>query len=198
MSNRKKNNTNKKNKVLAQNNKRKINPISTGIIVVLVAAIAVFIFNSLGAQNNGTGAASISSSQFSNSQTAAPRIQKAVYTTVNAVDGAVSLDTSLFTDGQAKYFSYDSSGKTVNFFVLKSSDNVLRAAFDACDVCYAAKKGYRQEGDIMVCNNCGQQFPSVRINVEKGGCNPAPLERNIINDKLVLNVSDIETGKRFF
>ncbi|MDA3809474.1 MAG: DUF2318 domain-containing protein [Spirochaetaceae bacterium] len=189
---------NKKSNVLKQNSKKKLNPISTGIIVVLVAVLAVLIFNNLGAKENGTRASSISSGQFTNSQASAPKPRKAVYTTITPTDGLVSLDTSLFDDGQARYFTYDASGKTVNFFVLKSSDNVLRAAFDACDVCFSAKKGYRQENDLMVCNNCGQQFPSVRINVEQGGCNPAPLERNIVDDKLLLNVSDIESGLRFF
>ena len=193
MSNHKKN---KKDKVLAQN-KRKANPLSLAIIVVLVAVIAITIFNSLG-ENKAAEATAISSSQFSNSQQAAPKPTKAVYNTVEASDEVVSLETSLFDDGKAKYFTFNTSGKMVNFFVIKSSDDVLRAAYDACDVCYAARKGYRQEGDIMVCNNCGQQFPSVRINVEKGGCNPAPLERKIVGDKLVLNVSDIDLGKRFF
>lgn len=143
-------------------------------------------------------ATAISSYQFSNSQPAVNKTTQTNYAVVDEIDGKVTFETTQFENGQAKYFSYETSGRTVNFFVLKSSDNVLRAAFDSCDVCYAAKKGYRQEGDLMVCNNCGQKFPSELINVEQGGCNPAPLERNIVGDKLVLNVSDIETGLRFF
>ena len=75
---------------------------------------------------------------------------------------------------------------------------MVRAAFDACDVCYAAKKGYRQEGNFMVCNNCGQKFISTRINEVRGGCNPAPLERKIVGDKLVIATADILTGARYF
>ena len=190
-------NNNKKNKVIAQNSKKKLNPLSTGIIILLVAVIAVMVFNSLGSKKSAE-AVSISSNQFTHSQPAALKPTKPIYTSVTAVDGEISLDTSLFDDDQVKYFTYETSGKKVNFFVIKSSDNVLRAAFDACDVCFSAKKGYRQEGDLMVCNNCGQKFPSVRINVEQGGCNPAPLERKIIQDKLVFNVSHIESGLRFF
>ncbi len=203
MSNNKKQNNsvsynNKKNIVLEQNRKKKLNPILIGTIIFLVAVIAILIFNSLGAKKNGVVVTKSSSGQFSNTQPILPTSQKRAYTTVDQVDGLISLDTSLFNDGQAKYFSYRTSGKIVNFFILKSSDNVIRAAFDSCDVCYAAKKGYRQKGDMMVCNNCGQQFPSGRINDEKGGCNPAPLERNIVSGKLVINVSDIESGLRFF
>jgi uncharacterized membrane protein len=50
----------------------------------------------------------------------------------------------------------------------------------------------------MVCNNCGQRFPSERINVEKGGCNPAPLDRTVDGSDLVIKINDIEGGKKYF
>ena len=62
-------------------------------------------------------------------------------------------------DGKAHFYSYDAGGTQVKYFVLKSSDGKVRAAFDACDVCFAQKKGYQQEGDEMVCGNCGQPLP---------------------------------------
>jgi uncharacterized membrane protein len=75
---------------------------------------------------------------------------------------------------------------------------VVRAAFNACDVCYAAKRGYTQDGDVMVCMNCGRRFPADQINVLQGGCNPAPLERAIDAGDLVLRVDDIVRGSRYF
>ena len=126
-------------------------------------------------------------------------------TVANSIGGplgagtGVTVPVSTLDDGKAKYFSYKApSGKTVKFFVLKSSDGVVRAAFDACDVCYQNKKGYRQEGDFMICNNCGQRFTSTRINEVRGGCNPAPLDRQVMGDKLVIAVADILTGERYF
>ena len=114
-------------------------------------------------------------------------------------DKTVSFPVSLFDDGRARYFKFDSpSGMQVRYFIMKSSDGVIRAAFDSCDVCWTANKGYRQEGDFMVCNNCGQRFPSVKINVVKGGCNPAPLNRSIQGDKLVIKVADIIEGGNFY
>jgi uncharacterized membrane protein len=105
----------------------------------------------------------------------------------------------LFDDGRAKHFQYDTEdGTTIKYFVLKSSDGIIRAAFDACDVCWPAGKGYYQAGDVMVCRNCGRQFASVRINEVKGGCNPAPLRRTLADNKLVIQVSQILTGKRYF
>jgi len=109
------------------------------------------------------------------------------------------IPVSKINDGKAHFYKYSSlTGKTIRFFVLKSKDGIFRAAFDACDVCFEAKKGYRQEGDYMVCNNCGMKFSSTRINEEKGGCNPAPLERHIEDGYLVIKNSDIEKGARYF
>jgi uncharacterized membrane protein len=113
-------------------------------------------------------------------------------------DGAVRLPVSTFDDGQARWYTYPAGPKEIEFFVLKSSDGIIRAAFDACDVCFLAKKGYRQEGDDMVCNNCGQRFPSKLINEVRGGCNPSPLERTIEGDELVIKVEDILAGADYF
>lgn len=119
---------------------------------------------------------------------------------VQATSKEISFPVKLFADGKARYFKYDApSGIQVRYFIMKSSDGTIRAAFDSCDVCWAANKGYRQEGDVMVCNNCGQRFPSVKINEVKGGCNPAPLNRKVSGDKVIIKISDIiEGGGRYF
>ena len=111
----------------------------------------------------------------------------------------VTHPVEIFRDGKARHFEYNTGdGYTVRYFVLKSSDGVLRAAFDACDVCWPENKGYFQRGDYMVCRNCGRKFASIKVNEVKGGCNPAPLERSVVGEKLVIQMKDIELGKRYF
>jgi uncharacterized membrane protein len=117
---------------------------------------------------------------------------------VKAVNGKINIPLSDLNDDKAKYFRYKFSDTTVDFFVVRSSDGVLRAAFDSCDVCFREKKGYTQNGDLMVCNNCGQTFPTNRINIEKGGCNPAPLDRKVVGEKLVIDIVDLYAGKKYF
>ena len=111
---------------------------------------------------------------------------------------SVSFPASLFEDGKARHFEHVDGKHTIRYFVLKSSDGILRAAFDACDVCWPAGKGYYQEGDSMVCRNCGRRFASVLVNEVKGGCNPAPLNRTIDNGQLVIQVKDIIEGRQYF
>jgi uncharacterized membrane protein len=82
-----------------------------------------------------------------------------------------------FIDGLAKHFHYQHGNITIRYFILRSHDGVIWAAFDACDVCWPAGKGYYQDGDHMVCRNCGRRFASIMVNEVQGGCNPAPLTR---------------------
>ena len=110
----------------------------------------------------------------------------------------VSFPVSLFDDGKARHFEHADGNMTIRYFVLKSSDGIIRAAFDACDVCWPAGKGYYQEGDKMVCRNCGRRFASVLVNEVKGGCNPAPLNRNLENGNLIIQVKDILDGRQYF
>lgn len=117
---------------------------------------------------------------------------------VTAEDGVIRLPAADFADGKARFYTFQGSKQTIPFFVLKSSDGVIRVAFDACDVCFPAKRGYRQEGDEMVCNNCSSRFPSTSINEVSGGCNPAPLVRVVQGDELIIKVRDIEAGAKYF
>lgn len=120
-------------------------------------------------------------------------------TTAARVSGdVVSLPATHFDGGKAHYFEHQHGSITIRYFVVKNADGVLRAAFDACDVCWPAGMGYAQDGAFMVCRNCGQRFHSTKVNEVKGGCNPAPLERRVENGMLVIRVSDILEGQTYF
>lgn len=120
-------------------------------------------------------------------------------TDLGSAGGDVELPATMFGDGMAKHYRYTTaSGQQIAFFVIRSNDGVIRAAFDACDVCFRARRGYRQVGDQMLCNNCGKLFRSTDINVVQGGCNPAPLERTLTGDKVVLRAADLSQGAAYF
>jgi uncharacterized membrane protein len=156
--------------------KRNRLPIFVGIVVAILIAGAAVIYANLSGDN-----------------------PSAVASAPAATDStSVSFPASLFEDGKARHFEHVDGKHTIRYFVLKSSDGILRAAFDACDVCWPANKGYYQEGDSMVCRNCGRRFASVLVNEVKGGCNPAPLNRTMDNGKLVIQVKDIIEGRQYF
>ena len=113
-------------------------------------------------------------------------------------DGTIKFPSADFSDGKAKFYRFKGQSGPIDFFVVRSHDGVIRSAFDTCDVCYKALKGYRQEGDDMVCNNCDQRFKTDMINVVKGGCNPAPLKRQQASEAVVIAANDIEAGAWYF
>jgi uncharacterized membrane protein len=101
-------------------------------------------------------------------------------------------------DGKAHFYSAKVDGVTVKYFLLKTPDGVVRGAFDACDVCYPEKKGYRQDGNFMICVNCGQKFPLARVGLVKGGCNPHPLEHKEEGGKVVISEDALRDGLKYF
>ena len=120
------------------------------------------------------------------------------YETVEPVDDVVTIPVADVDDGMAHHFQLKKDGFEVKFFLLQSNDGVIRAAFDACDVCFREKKGYSQDGDFMICNNCGMRFHESRINVVKGGCNPSPLARTYDENVVTITVRDIMAGRGYF
>jgi len=116
---------------------------------------------------------------------------------VETADG-VRIPLKTLDSGKALFLSLESEGRQLYYFALKSRDGVYRAALDACDVCFRTNRGYRQEGEQMVCNNCGQKFACDKIGEVKGGCNPHPLARGIEGQYLVIKTADIVAGKDYF
>lgn len=105
----------------------------------------------------------------------------------------------MFADGRARFYRYVTAvGHEIRFFVLKSPDGVVRAAFDACDFCFRERRGFRQVGDNLICNKCGQASLSQHVNVLKGECNPAPLERTVESDRVIVRAAALEQGGSYF
>lgn len=120
-------------------------------------------------------------------------------TEVKSQNGAFVFPVSAFTDGKAKYFEYKRSpSEWIRFFVVKSTDGVIRAAFDACDVCFRHKKGYVQQGNFLVCVNCGLKFRTDKVNEVTGGCNPSALRRVVQGDRVIIDRQDVLAGLRLF
>jgi uncharacterized membrane protein len=100
----------------------------------------------------------------------------------------------------AKFYSYDFNGVTVRYFAIKDKQGSIHVAFDACDVCYEAKKGYKQDGDVMQCINCGRTFSITSIGTENtaGGCWPSFLPMNIDGNDVVIKLADLEAKGYMF
>jgi uncharacterized membrane protein len=118
---------------------------------------------------------------------------------VKPVNGVVTIPLSKVTDGKAHFYRVTDGGKEIGFFLVKGADGALHTAFDTCDVCFQEKKGYVQQGDFMICKNCNKKFAIVRIGPHAiGGCNPTYLPHKESAGSIVITLSDLKTGARFF
>lgn len=122
--------------------------------------------------------------------------------TVNAQ--SVSHPVSSITT-TAKHFSYTyilspTQKKELEYVIVKASNGEIKTVFNACDVCYAAHKGYSQNGTELRCNNCGNRFPIDGLGIKNtgGSCNPGYLPHTIENGNVVIQVADLIVGAYFF
>jgi uncharacterized membrane protein len=81
------------------------------------------------------------------------------------------------------------------------SDGDVHAAFDACEMCYSKKIGYRQEGEMMICISCPNEKYAINDLGTKntaGKCWPSYLPIKINEDYVIIEKSDIEQKKWMF
>jgi len=112
-------------------------------------------------------------------------------------DSFINIPLSDVTN-KAKWYEYDFGGNKIRFFAVKADDETVKTAFDACDVCYTYKKGYRQEGDYMICNNCGNRYPIDGLGTENkipGGCWPGYLPSVVQGENIIIKKSDLENNQ---
>lgn len=113
---------------------------------------------------------------------------------VDIINGEAKINASDLQTGIAKYYNTKmTGGKTIYFFVVKDKEGKYRTAANGCQVCYGARMGFRQEGNYMVCNTCGNKYPMEKIATEKGGCNPGPINPDLAvkKGKIIIEESDI-------
>lgn len=105
------------------------------------------------------------------------RKQRNKYLTVKAnEDNNIILDTSNITS-TTTFVNYDDEGIIIQFILARGTDNKVRIALNTCQVCNPSPKAYFiQKGEYLVCQNCGTKFHINKIGIEKGGCNPTPVE----------------------
>ena len=114
-------------------------------------------------------------------------------------DGTVAIDLAGLEPRQVRFYRFlNTSNQEVKFFVGRDAEGHLQVAFDANEVCAKGKRGYRSEGDWVVCNKCDKAFRLAEVNAGGGGCKPVPIAFREADDQLVLAESEILKGWRLF
>ena len=171
---------------------------TTILIGILTGTMAILIS---GCSNNSSSQSIKNTSTSANTQAASSENTTASDIATTAVDSAESV-TSIKKDGYlaipiaglsqtASFYKADLDGTEVELVALKDSKGNLRTAFNACQVCYSSGRGYyRQEGEYLVCQNCGNSFTIDQVGIASGGCNSWPIldsDRTVTDDEIQIS-----------
>ena len=121
------------------------------------------------------------------------------YPTVIPQNGHVCIPLATINDGGVHFFTFKHEGKNVNFFVRTDGAGRLQAHFDACYSCFKYKMGYIHEGDQVVCIACRIGYDLADVVWDYiGACAPINLKSRVEDQRMVIKLSWLEKGSRFF
>jgi high-affinity iron transporter len=103
-----------------------------------------------------------------------------------AQNNQVRIPLSELTDQSLHFYTADVNGTVVRFLVIHQINGNYATALDACQIC--GRNGYRQEGQNIICRNCGASIyvPSIG---EHGGCNPIPVKSTVAGGEVIVDLS---------
>ncbi len=102
----------------------------------------------------------------------------------------------------ARFYPYKAGKTNMEVMAVKASDGTIRTAFNTCQICYDSGRGYyKQQGDELVCQNCGNRFRLDQIEKIEGGCNLVPIleENKTLDDaSIIISQAFMEDNKGLF
>ncbi len=102
----------------------------------------------------------------------------------------------------ATFYPVKVDGVLVEILALRAPDGTVRTALNTCQVCYSSGRGYYvQQGDVLVCQNCGNRFKASQVELIKGGCNPVPITAELKTetaDTITIARAIMEQARPFF
>ena len=178
------------------------------LIIMGVAVISMFALigcssaskNSADTTNNATGNSSNNSSN-SNKEDNKESKTEATNKDASNIVPAIEINKSEISN-KVKFYPYESNGIKMEVLALKANDGTIRTALNTCQVCYSSGKGYYvQEGNELVCQNCGNRFSADMVGKAKGGCNPVPISDTSKADdgtKITIDKNYLDKNKAYF
>jgi high-affinity iron transporter len=106
--------------------------------------------------------------------------------TLVAENNQVRIPLSELTDQSLHFYTADMNGTVIRFLVIHQMNGDYSTALDACQIC--GRAGYRQEGQNIICRNCGASIYAPSIG-EHGGCNPIPVKSTVAGGQVIVDLS---------
>lgn len=118
-----------------------------------------------------------------------------LYTTVTPdSNGNIIIDKDSISS-TASYYNYQSGNTIIQLIGIATDSGEKRLAFNTCQSCNPSPQAYyQQQGDLLICQNCGFDFVSEDVGAVAGGCNPMPLEQLTDEDgQFIIPASYLDT-----
>ncbi|HEV7667802.1 MAG TPA: Fe-S-containing protein [Thermoanaerobaculia bacterium] len=114
-------------------------------------------------------------------------------------DHVVSIDVAKLAPLQVRFYRFlNPANQEVKFFVGRDGGGTIQVAFDASEVCFKTKRGFKAQGDWVVCNKCDKSFRLAGVNNGHGGCEPVQLAHRVVGNRVLIAEQDVLTGWRYF
>lgn len=109
-------------------------------------------------------------------------------------DGMVHILLDDLTLDELNLYVYETAQANVSFLVVKREEDVL-VTLNACGIC--PPRGYHQEGDVLVCDNCNAPINMDTVGMP-GGCNPIPLAASLAGGEVLIAAADLDAAQTVF
>ncbi|MHB8486674.1 MAG: Fe-S-containing protein [Candidatus Acidiferrales bacterium] len=107
---------------------------------------------------------------------------------VAAVGNIVRVPLTEMSGVSVHFYTVDVQGTAFRFFVMRKPNGDYVTALDACQIC--GRIGYRQEGSVLICRNCGAPVNAAEIGMP-GGCNPIAFKSHVEGTNIVVDLSAV-------
>ncbi|WP_253288444.1 DUF2318 domain-containing protein [Blautia sp. MSJ-19] len=102
----------------------------------------------------------------------------------------------------AAFYPIEVDGTEMEVIAVKDAEGIIRTAFNTCQICYDSGNGYyKQEGDKLVCQNCGNSFTMDQVGETAGGCNPYPIlddDKTVTEDEIQISYDFLKESSDIF
>jgi high-affinity iron transporter len=116
-------------------------------------------------------------------------------TEVTFVNGQIRIPVAEISDGDLHRFAAKENGAAIRFWLYQKPDGKIATVFDACEICGAV--GFVKGPNGVVCKNCGAPVNPQSVGL-RGGCNPVPVQADLVAGTVVIKESDIAAGSHLF
>lgn len=200
-----KNNKNKQNKSQNKSKNNSKNKSNSNIILMACAiglcVVVVMVY--LIQRNNNINSKGSEVNVSSNSTTENVTTAAAKTNDIQVIEEGQNLLIEISDiSSKASFYPIEVDGVKMEVIAVKDSKGEIRTAFNTCQVCYSSGRGYYvQQGNALVCQNCGNKFTMSQVGVESGGCNPWPIlseDRTTTDSEIEISYDYLKKSERIF